>query len=68
MIALSVFSLKLGTTMKTPKCSIETMGYHSLLFTESCLIPSVKFFLVYFFLLLSSTVFYCKANSEKLFS
>ena len=29
-----------------PMCSIETMGYHSVLFVESCLIPSVKFLMV----------------------
>ena len=30
---------------KKLKYSIEMMGYHSLLFTESCLIPSVEFLL-----------------------
>ena len=46
MITRSVFSLKVGTSTKSPKYSIEMMGYHSLLFTESCLIPSVEFLLV----------------------
>ena len=35
-----------GTSIKSPKRSVETMVYHSLLFTELCLIPRVKFFLV----------------------
>ena len=40
MITRSVFLVKVGTSMKSPQYSIETMGYHSLLFTESCLIFS----------------------------
>ena len=40
-----------------PKYLIETIGYHSLLFIESFLIPSVKFLLVQFFLVLVLTYF-----------
>ena len=53
----SVFSLKVGTSTKSPKYSIEMMGYHSLLFTESCLISSVEFLLVQSFRELVLTCF-----------
>ena len=51
MYQLSVVSeeekgLKVGTSTKRPKYSIEMMGYHFLLFTESCLIPSAEYLLV----------------------
>ena len=46
MITRSVFLLKVGTSMKSPKCSIQKMGYHFVLLIECCLIPSAKFLLV----------------------
>ena len=63
MITRSVFLPKVGTSMKSPKCSIEMMGYHSLLLfnSQSQISCSLIFFSA------SANVYSCNSNLEKLF-